>query len=141
HVLLEASGAEVGLPEGQMGNSEVGHLTMGAGRIVDQDLTRIHKAIVTGQFAKHPRLLAALNFAKTQQRAVHCIGLLSPGGVHSHESHLMALLDILSAESCPTVFVHAILDGRDTPPKSAESSLSALSQVCLKAGASIASIT
>jgi 2,3-bisphosphoglycerate-independent phosphoglycerate mutase len=141
HVLLEASGTEVGLPEGQMGNSEVGHLTIGAGRIVDQDLTRIDKAIVTGQFAKHPSLLTVLNFAKTQQRAVHCIGLLSPGGVHSHESHLMALLDIVKAQSCPTVFVHAILDGRDTPPQSAESSLSVLSEACLKTGANIASIT
>jgi 2,3-bisphosphoglycerate-independent phosphoglycerate mutase len=141
HVLLEASGTEVGLPEGQMGNSEVGHLTIGAGRIVDQDLTRIQRDIATGHFAQHPGLLSALSIAKAQQRAVHCIGLLSPGGVHSHESHLLALLDIAKQQLCSTVFVHAILDGRDTPPKSALSSLSALSNACAKTGANIASIT
>jgi 2,3-bisphosphoglycerate-independent phosphoglycerate mutase len=141
HVLLEASGTEVGLPEGQMGNSEVGHLTIGAGRIVDQDLTRIHKAIVTGHFAEHATLLAALNFAALQGRVVHCIGLLSPGGVHSHESHLLALLDAANRQSCATVFIHAILDGRDTPPQSAASSLSALTEACAKTGAQIASIT
>ena len=141
HLLLEASGTEVGLPEEQMGNSEVGHLTIGAGRIVDQDLTRIHKSMVTGQFAEHPTLLAALDFAKTHQRAVHCIGLLSPGGVHSHESHLMALLNTAKQHACSTVFVHAILDGRDTPPQSAQASLSALNRVCAETGAKIASIT
>lgn len=141
HVLLEASGREVGLPEGQMGNSEVGHLTIGAGRIVDQDLTRIHKAIATGHFAENARLLAGLNFARTQQRAVHIIGLLSPGGVHSHESHLMALLDVAKRQACPAVFVHVILDGRDTPPQSAEASLSLLAKACIKTGATIASLT
>jgi len=140
HVLLEASGTEVGLPEGQMGNSEVGHLTMGAGRVVDQDLTRIHKAIRAGSFAEHPLLLAAFATAKAQNRAIHLMGLLSPGGVHSHESHLYALLDAAKQQHCNQVFVHPILDGRDTPPRSAESSLSSLTHLCKKTGAQIATV-
>jgi 2,3-bisphosphoglycerate-independent phosphoglycerate mutase len=118
HALLETSGNAVGLPRGQMGNSEVGHMNIGAGRVVAQDLPRIDVAIEDGSIARRPVLLDLIAKAKTARRAVHVMGLLSPGGVHSHQDHIAALVKILSDAGIP-VFVHAFLDGRDTPPKSA----------------------
>jgi 2,3-bisphosphoglycerate-independent phosphoglycerate mutase len=118
HALLATSGGAVGLPKGQMGNSEVGHMNIGAGRVVAQDLPRIDVAIEDGSLARRPVLLALIDKAKSARRAVHVMGLLSPGGVHSHQDHIAALVKIISAASVP-VFVHAFLDGRDTPPKSA----------------------
>ena len=113
---LEASGNAVGLPAGQMGNSEVGHLNIGAGRIVDQDIVRISKAIERDELRKNPVLIDAVKGS----RALHFAGLLSDGGVHSLQSHLHGLIEAALALGAREVFVHAILDGRDTPPKSAE---------------------
>lgn len=118
HALLQTSGSAVGLPKGQMGNSEVGHMNIGAGRVVAQDLPRIDVAIEDGSLARRPVLLSLIDKAKTARRAVHIMGLLSPGGVHSHQDHIAALVRIFSEAGVP-VFVHAFLDGRDTPPKSA----------------------
>ncbi|HWA69980.1 MAG TPA: 2,3-bisphosphoglycerate-independent phosphoglycerate mutase [Rhizomicrobium sp.] len=118
HALLATSGNAVGLPKGQMGNSEVGHMNIGAGRVVAQDLPRIDMAIEDGSLARRPVLLALIDNVKTNKRAVHVMGLMSPGGVHSHQDHIAALVKILSSAGVP-VFVHAFLDGRDTPPKSA----------------------
>lgn len=113
-----ASGMAVGLPDGQMGNSEVGHLNMGAGRIVYQELTRITKEIQDGDFFKNPALLDAVNNAKANNSALHLMGLLSDGGVHSHNTHLYALLELAKREGLKDVYVHCFLDGRDTPPAS-----------------------
>ncbi|MCC6726736.1 MAG: 2,3-bisphosphoglycerate-independent phosphoglycerate mutase [Saprospiraceae bacterium] len=115
---LVTFGEDVGLPEGQMGNSEVGHLNIGAGRIVYQELARINKAIRDGELQQHPVLLEALNHAKANNKAVHFIGLLSDGGVHSHTSHLKALCETTQQLGLDRVFVHAFMDGRDTDPKS-----------------------
>lgn len=128
HTLLDASGTAVGLPPGQMGNSEVGHLHMGAGRLVDQDLTRIDKAIATKTFDVNLAISHALQQAVSNKRAVHILGLLSPGGVHSHLSHIQALLNICQHQGAHEVYLHAFLDGRDTPPQSASSSLQAIEQ-------------
>lgn len=119
HSSLQASGMSVGLPEGQMGNSEVGHLNIGAGRIVYQDLTRITKSIIDGDFFKNQVLLEAIMNARTKNSSLHLMGLLSDGGVHSHNSHLYALLELAKKHDVKKVFVHAFLDGRDVPPKSA----------------------
>ena len=113
-----ASGLAVGLPDGQMGNSEVGHMNMGAGRIVYQELTRITKEINDGDFFKNEALLAAMKNAKENDSAVHFMGLLSDGGVHSHNTHLYALLEMAKREGLSKVYVHCFLDGRDTPPAS-----------------------
>lgn len=113
-----ASGMEVGLPDGQMGNSEVGHLNMGAGRIVYQDLTRITKSISDGDFFTNPELLRAVNSAKENGTALHLYGLLSDGGVHSHNTHVYGLLELAKREGLDKVFVHCFLDGRDTAPTS-----------------------
>ncbi|HKR66724.1 MAG TPA: 2,3-bisphosphoglycerate-independent phosphoglycerate mutase [Thermoanaerobaculia bacterium] len=113
---LEASGLAVGLPKGQMGNSEVGHLNMGAGRVVDQDIVRISKSIARGELQKNPVFVDAVR----NHRAIHFAGLLSDGGVHSLQEHLHGLIDAALDLGAENVFVHAILDGRDTPPKSAE---------------------
>ncbi len=118
HALLATSGRAVGLPNGQMGNSEVGHMNIGAGRVVVQDLPRIDVAIEDGSLAKRPVLVDLIAKAKAAKGAVHVMGLLSPGGVHSHQDHIAALVRILSHAKIP-VFVHVFLDGRDTPPKSA----------------------
>ncbi|TAK78250.1 MAG: 2,3-bisphosphoglycerate-independent phosphoglycerate mutase, partial [Gammaproteobacteria bacterium] len=123
HTLISGSGRCVGLPDQQMGNSEVGHLNMGAGRIVYQDLTRIDQAIESGDFFHNPILLDAFQHAKAQGKAVHVMGLLSPGGVHSHERHLHALAQLAAQLEIPALYIHAFLDGRDTPPRSALSSL------------------
>jgi 2,3-bisphosphoglycerate-independent phosphoglycerate mutase len=116
---LKASGLEVGLPRGQMGNSEVGHLNLGGGRIVYQDLTRISLAVEKGTFASNPVLQEAMNLARKGGSKLHLIGLLSDGGVHSHINHLYALLEMARSMDLSRVFVHAILDGRDVPPRSA----------------------
>jgi 2,3-bisphosphoglycerate-independent phosphoglycerate mutase len=116
---LKASGLAVGLPRGQMGNSEVGHLNLGGGRIVYQDLTRISLAVEKGTFASNPVLQEAMNLARKGGSKLHLIGLLSDGGVHSHITHLYALLEMARSMDLSRVFVHAILDGRDVPPRSA----------------------
>lgn len=113
-----ASGLAVGLPDGQMGNSEVGHLNMGAGRIVYQELTRITKEIQDGDFFKNEALLTAVRNAKANNSSLHCMGLLSDGGVHSHNTHLYGLLKLAKREGLKKVYVHCFLDGRDTPPAS-----------------------
>jgi len=114
----KASGLDVGLPDGQMGNSEVGHTNMGAGRVVYQELTRISKAIQDGDFFDNPAFAGAVKNAKDHGSALHLYGLLSDGGVHSHNTHLYALLKLAKAQGLSRVYVHAFLDGRDTPPTS-----------------------
>jgi 2,3-bisphosphoglycerate-independent phosphoglycerate mutase len=116
HAQLIASGEAVGLPPGQMGNSEVGHMNMGAGRIVYQDLTRIDASVRDGDFFENAALLDAMRRAANGSRALHLIGLVSDGGVHSHQRHLHALIEMASRQRVPRVFVHAITDGRDTSP-------------------------
>jgi len=116
HTELEVSGEAVGLPEGQMGNSEVGHLNIGAGRIVYQELTRINKAIRESEFSRNPELLNLMTLAR--KGTLHLMGLLSDGGVHSHIKHLYAILDLAKARGLQNVAIHLFLDGRDTPPKS-----------------------
>lgn len=128
HTTLCASGEEVGLPAGQMGNSEVGHLNIGAGRIVYQELTRIFKAIKEGELADNPVLLEAMAKAGSGEKALHLMGLLSDGGVHSHQDHLFALLDMAKEQGIKKVYVHAILDGRDVRPQSAREFILRLEQ-------------
>ncbi|AXQ96894.1 2,3-bisphosphoglycerate-independent phosphoglycerate mutase [Pseudoalteromonas piscicida] len=122
HTLISGSGLDVGLPDGQMGNSEVGHVNLGAGRVVYQDFTRITKAIEDGEFEHNPALVENIDKAVAKGKAVHLMGLLSPGGVHSHEDHIVAAIK-LAAERGATVYLHAFLDGRDTPPRSAQASI------------------
>lgn len=117
HSTLTTFGMDVGLPEGQMGNSEVGHMNLGAGKVVYQELARIHKAIEDQELQNHPLLLEALHYAKENNRKVHLLGLISDGGVHSHIRHLLALCDTCILHNIPNVFIHAITDGRDTDPK------------------------
>jgi 2,3-bisphosphoglycerate-independent phosphoglycerate mutase len=119
HTELHASGEAVGLPDGQMGNSEVGHLNLGAGRVVYQDSTRISKAIRDGEFFRNPVLLSALEQVKKNGSSLHLMGLLSDGGVHSRMDHLYAMFDLVKSQGIKKVFFHAFLDGRDTPPSSA----------------------
>ncbi len=141
HTTIDASEMPVGLPEGQMGNSEVGHLNIGAGRVIYQDFTRIDHAIATGEFAANPVLATALAQARAGGNAVHVMGLLSPGGVHSHERQLVAMVDLAAAAGVRDIRVHAFLDGRDTPPRSAAASLAMMDRVCARhPGARIASI-
>ncbi len=123
HTLIRASGAEVGLPGGQMGNSEVGHLNLGAGRVVYQEYTRVSRAIKTGSFFTNATLTDAVDEAIANDKAVHILGLLSPGGVHSHEEHIHAMVELALKRGARHVYLHAFLDGRDTPPKSAAASL------------------
>jgi 2,3-bisphosphoglycerate-independent phosphoglycerate mutase len=118
HTTLVTCGEAVGLPEGQMGNSEVGHLNLGAGRIVYQELQRINVAIRDGSFAKNAVLLDSIRFAKNNHKTLHLMGLVSDGGVHSHTSHLKAIVDVCKQEGLKEVFIHAFTDGRDTDPKS-----------------------
>jgi len=134
HTLIHTEGRHVGLPDGQMGNSEVGHMNLGAGRIVYQDLTRIDAAIEDASFFANAELRAACAAAKAAGGTLHVMGLLSPGGVHSHERHIFAMLDLAAREGVPRVAVHAFLDGRDTPPRSAEPSLRALEAECAALG-------
>jgi 2,3-bisphosphoglycerate-independent phosphoglycerate mutase len=127
HALLATSGRAVGLPTGQMGNSEVGHMNIGAGRVVAQDLPRIDLAIEDGSLATRPELVALIGKVKASKGAVHLMGLLSPGGVHSTQDHMVALVKIFAGAGVP-VYIHAFLDGRDTPPKSAAGFVSAFEQ-------------
>lgn len=120
HTLIKGSGAEVGLPSGQMGNSEVGHLNLGAGRVVYQEFTRVSRSIKTGSFFTNQTLTDAVDLAINTDRAVHILGLLSEGGVHSHEEHICAMATLAVERGAKHVYLHAFLDGRDTPPKSAE---------------------
>lgn len=140
--LIHTEGSFVGLPDGQMGNSEVGHMNIGAGRVVYQELTRIDAAIADGSFFDNPELVAACEEAIENGRTLHVMGLLSPGGVHSHERHVFAMLDLAKRRGVPRVAVHAFLDGRDMPPRSARASLEALEQKCAELGnARVASVS
>ena len=131
---LEASGLAVGLPEGQMGNSEVGHLNIGAGRIIYQELTRITKSIQDGDFFENKALLEAVKNAKANNKALHLMGLLSDGGVHSDIQHLYALLDLVKKEGLEKVYIHCLLDGRDVPPASGKGYIEKLEQYIKKVG-------
>ncbi|TGC91947.1 2,3-bisphosphoglycerate-independent phosphoglycerate mutase [Salmonella enterica subsp. enterica serovar Wilhelmsburg] len=123
HTQIDASGLEEGLPDRQMGNSEVGHVNLGAGRIVYQDLTRLDVEIKERTFFANPVLTNAVDQAKNAGKAVHIMGLLSAGGVHSHEDHIMAMVELAAERGAEKIYLHAFLDGRDTPPRSAEASL------------------
>jgi 2,3-bisphosphoglycerate-independent phosphoglycerate mutase len=126
HTLISASGEGVGLPDNQMGNSEVGHLNIGAGRVVYQEFTRVNVAIRDRSFFDNATLLQAVRNAKQAGKAVHILGLLSPGGVHSHADHIEAMVEVAVKQGVDKVYVHAFLDGRDTPPKSAQASIDAM---------------
>ncbi len=136
HTLLTASGKEVGLPLGLMGNSEVGHLNLGAGRVVYQDISRIDKAIEEGEFFKNPALVEAMDNARSKGKNLHLLGLISDGGVHASDHHLRALLDLAKRRglAADKVQVHAMLDGRDTPPRSGAKYLEALEKDIAAAG-------
>ena len=123
HTLISGCGSDVGLPPGQMGNSEVGHLTLGSGRVIFQDLGRVTHAIETGEFFKNPVLVKACQTARDTHKTLHIMGLLSEGGVHSHEDHILAMLELAAQQDVGAICLHFFLDGRDTPPKSALPSL------------------
>jgi 2,3-bisphosphoglycerate-independent phosphoglycerate mutase len=141
HSKLEASGLAVGLPDGQMGNSEVGHTNLGAGRVVYQDLVKINLAVSSGTLANEPVLSDALNFAKENNKKVHFIGLVSDGGVHSHIDHVKGLCKIAADKGLSNVFVHAFTDGRDTDPKSGLGFLTELQETMAASTGQIASVT
>ncbi len=126
HTLIQASEAAVGLPSSQMGNSEVGHLNLGAGRVVYQEYTRINRAISTGTFFSNKTLTDAVDLAVSTGKAVHILGLLSPGGVHSHEDQIHAMAELAIKRGARQLYLHAFLDGRDTPPQSAATSIKAM---------------
>jgi len=134
HTLINTSGMSVGLPEGQMGNSEVGHMNLGAGRIVYQNYTRITKDIEDGTFEENTALVNAIDAAVKADKAVHLLGLLSPGGVHSHEDHIVAAANMAIQRGAKRVYLHAFLDGRDMPPRSARPSLEKLDRVLREQG-------
>ena len=134
HTLISGSGLDVGLPEGQMGNSEVGHMSLGSGRVVYQNITRIDQAIADGSFDTNPAYADAVDAAVERGGAVHVMGLLSRGGVHSHEEHVFAALRLAAARGAKQIFLHAFLDGRDTPPRSALDSLRRADAVCGEIG-------
>ena len=134
HTLIDTHGEKVGLPDGQMGNSEVGHMNLGAGRIVYQNFTRINVDIREGTFFKNPVLTGAVDKAVAKGKAVHILGLLSPGGVHSHEDHMLALCDLAKQQGAKTIYVHGVLDGRDMPPQSAEPSIAKVEDYFAKNG-------
>jgi 2,3-bisphosphoglycerate-independent phosphoglycerate mutase len=134
HAQLVASGEAVGLPPGQMGNSEVGHMNMGAGRVVYQDLTRIDKSIRDGDFFTNPTLAASMDRCRDGRQALHLIGLVSDGGVHSHIRHLFALVEMAAQRKIPRVFIHAITDGRDTSPTGGRRYMGELEEVIRRTG-------
>ena len=140
HTLITTSGTAVGLPTGQMGNSEVGHMNLGAGRIVYQNLTRIDKAIEDGTFYLNEPLVDAIDKAIMMDKAVHILGLLSPGGIHSHEDQILAMIDLAEQRGAEQIYVHAFLDGRDTPPRSALASLQKVENKLFECGGRIVSI-
>ena len=135
NVTLSAGGRDVGLPDGQMGNSEVGHMNIGAGRIVYQDYTRISKAISDGDFFENPVLTGAVDNAVSKGGALHLMGLVSDGGVHSHNTHIYALLEMAKTRGLERLYIHAFLDGRDTPPRSADAYLAELEERIAATGA------
>ncbi|CAM2978018.1 2,3-bisphosphoglycerate-independent phosphoglycerate mutase [Vibrio rarus] len=132
--LISASGLDVGLPDGQMGNSEVGHTNIGAGRVVYQDLTRITKSIADNEFQSNATLVDAMDKAIKSGNAVHIMGLMSPGGVHSHEDHIYAAIEMAAERGAEKIYLHCFLDGRDTPPRSAENSLQRFQELFAKLG-------
>lgn len=134
HGLISGSGMDVGLPDGQMGNSEVGHMNLGAGRVVYQDFTRVTKAIRDGEFFANPTICSAVDKAVAAGKAVHILGLLSDGGVHSHQDHLVAMAELAAQRGAEKIYLHAFLDGRDTPPKSAQSSIELLDATFARLG-------
>ena len=134
HTLIEASGLAVGLPDGQMGNSEVGHTNIGAGRVVYQDLTRITKSIADGDFFSNEALCKAIDAAKAAGKAVHIMGLMSPGGVHSHEDQIVAMFELLARKNVSKAYFHAFTDGRDVPPRSAQGSIDKFEALFKKLG-------
>ncbi|WP_285960574.1 2,3-bisphosphoglycerate-independent phosphoglycerate mutase [Pseudomonas tohonis] len=134
HGLISGSGMDVGLPDGQMGNSEVGHMNLGAGRVVYQDFTRVTKAIRDGEFFANPVIVEAVDKAVAAGKAVHFMGLLSDGGVHSHQDHLVAMAELAAQRGAEKIYLHAFLDGRDTPPKSAEPSIELLDATFARLG-------
>ena len=134
HTLISGSGLDVGLPDGQMGNSEVGHVNLGAGRVVYQDFTRITKAIEDGEFDSNPVLVENIDKAVNANKAVHVMGLLSPGGVHSHEDHIVATIELAAKRGAKEVYFHGFLDGRDTPPRSAKASIERIEALFAKLG-------
>ncbi len=140
HTTLSASGAAVGLPDGQMGNSEVGHLTLGAGSVIRQDIVRISDAIDNGEFFSNPALLASIGLASKHKKPIHLLGLVSDGGVHSHLEHLKALISLCKNQGTQPL-LHMILDGRDTSPKSALNYLKEIEPLLHESGGGIASLT
>lgn len=134
HTLVSGSGMDVGLPDGQMGNSEVGHMNLGAGRVVYQDFTRVTKSIQDGDFFENAVICSAVDKAVAAGRAVHVMGLLSPGGVHSHEEQLAAMVELAARRGAEHIYVHGFLDGRDTPPRSAEPSLKLMEDTYARLG-------
>ena len=134
HTLLSASGEDVGLPAGQIGNSEVGHTNIGAGRVVYQDLPRISREIESGEFFKNPALLHAADSCKSSGGALHLMGLVSPGGVHSHTDHLFGLIELAKRNGLTKVYIHCFTDGRDVPPVSGKASIEACVQKCNELG-------
>jgi 2,3-bisphosphoglycerate-independent phosphoglycerate mutase len=134
HTLIKASSSNVGLPADQMGNSEVGHLNLGAGRVVYQNLPRITDAIKSGEFFKNTVLIKAVDNAVIHNKAIHIFGLLSPGGIHSHELHIEAMVRLAARCGAEKIYLHAFLDGRDMPPKSAEASIKRLEEVFTELG-------
>ena len=140
HSELQASGENVGLPDGQMGNSEVGHLNIGAGRVVYQDLVKINKACADGSILENPEIKSAFSYAKEQGKAIHFMGLTSDGGVHSSLDHLYALCDIAKHYELSNVFIHCFMDGRDTDPRSGLGFIKQLQDYCANSAGQIASI-
>lgn len=140
HSQLEASGEDVGLPDGQMGNSEVGHLNIGAGRVVYQDLVKINRAIANGSFSKNPEIVSAFSYARNHNVPIHFMGLTSAGGVHSSLDHLYALCDTAKEYGLDKVFLHCFMDGRDTDPKSGAAFLREVKEHCDKSAGVIASV-
>lgn len=134
HGLISGSGMDVGLPDGQMGNSEVGHMNLGAGRVVYQDFTRVTKAIRDGEFFENPAICAAVDQAVAAGKAVHIMGLLSDGGVHSHQDHIVAMVELAARRGAEKIYLHAFLDGRDTPPRSAQASIELLDATFARLG-------
>ncbi|WP_425056259.1 2,3-bisphosphoglycerate-independent phosphoglycerate mutase [Pseudomonas abyssi] len=134
HTLVSGSGMDVGLPDGQMGNSEVGHMNLGAGRVVYQDFTRVTKSIQDGEFFANEVICGAVDKAVAAGRAVHIMGLLSDGGVHSHQDHLVAMVELAAKRGAEQIYVHGFLDGRDTPPRSAAPSLQLMEDAYARLG-------
>jgi len=134
HTFIHGSGAEVGLPSEQMGNSEVGHLNLGAGRVVYQEFTRVSRSVKTGSFFSNQTLVDAADLARDNGKALHIMGLLSPGGVHSHEDHIHAMAELGVRQGVDRVYVHAFLDGRDTAPRSARESIEKMQAVFDRVG-------